>query len=90
MPRICRANIDKAGGIILGGSSTVFVDGYPVALEGNSIQIHEPKDQRQHQIAKVINGNPKVIVDGIPVCMEGYSKGTCGHIATSGSSVDIG
>ena len=90
MARICRANIDKAGGVILGGSSTVFLDGYPVALEGNAIQKHEPHNQKKHQNAIVINGNPKIIVEGIPVCVEGYSKGTCGHIATSESSVNVG
>lgn len=87
MGKLCRANIDKAGGIILGGSSTVFVDGFPVALQGNSIQQH---GDNPHADAKVINGNPNVVVDGIPVCMEGMSKGTCGHMATSTSSVSIG
>jgi len=87
MARICRANADKAGGLILGGSSTVFVDGYPVALLGDSIERHE---RSPHDTAKIINGSPKVFADNIPVCVEGYSRGTCGHIATSSSSVDIG
>lgn len=87
MGSICRANIDKAGGLILGGSSTVFIDGYPVALEGNSIQGH---GDNPHANAKIINGNPNVVVDGIAVCVSGTSKGTCDHIATSDSSVSVG
>ena len=87
MASICRANIDKAGGLILGGSSTVFIDGYPVALEGNSIQSH---GDNPHGNARIINGNSNIVVDGIAVCVSGSSKGTCGHIATSDSSVNIG
>jgi len=40
MGRVCRANIDTAGGIILEGSRTVLIDGFPVALEGNRIEDH--------------------------------------------------
>lgn len=84
MGRVCRANIDKAGGLILGGSSNVFIDGFPVALEGNRIVSH---DDDPHKNAILINGTSKFVVNGIPVCIEGISKGTCGHIASSNSSV---
>lgn len=84
MPRVCRANIDKAGGIILGGSSTVFIDGYPVALQGNRVADH---GNNEHNSPIVINGTPKFIVDGIPVIVEGISKATCGHPPISNSSV---
>lgn len=85
MGRVCRANIDKAGGLILGGSSTVLIDGYPVALEGNRVSNH---DNSPHDSAIIINGSSKFIVDGIPVCIESISKATCGHLATSFSSVE--
>lgn len=84
MGRVCRANIDKAGGLIVGGSSNVFIDGFPVALEGNRIVSH---DNNPHNNAIMINGLSKFVVNGIPVCIEGVSRGTCGHIAFSGSSV---
>jgi uncharacterized Zn-binding protein involved in type VI secretion len=84
MGKVCRANIDKAGGIILGGSSTVFIDGFPVALQGNRISDH---GDNEHNSPVVINGTSRFIVDGTPVIIEGYSKGTCGHLATSGSTV---
>jgi uncharacterized Zn-binding protein involved in type VI secretion len=86
MPRVCRAGIDKAGGLILGGSSTVFIDGFPVALQGNRISAH---GDSPHNNAIIINGSSNFIIDGIPVCVEGLSKGTCGHIASSTSSVIV-
>lgn len=84
MPRVCRANIDKAGGVIMGGSSTVFIDGFPVALVGNRVQSH---GDSPHKNAIMINGSSKFIVDGIAVCLESISKATCGHPAVSTSSV---
>jgi uncharacterized Zn-binding protein involved in type VI secretion len=85
VPRVCRANIDRAGGIILGGSSTVFIDGYPVALEGNRVADH---GNNEHDSAIVIGGASRFVVDGIPVILEGTSRATCGHIALSTSSVE--
>lgn len=84
MPKVCRANIDRAGGIILGGSSTVFIDGYPVALEGNRVVDH---GNNEHSSAIVINGTSRFVVDGLPVIVEGVSKATCGDVALSNSSV---
>lgn len=84
MGRVCRANIDRAGGIILGGSSSVLIDGFPVALQGNRISDH---GDNEHNSPVVINGSSRFVVDGIPVVVEGFSKGTCGHLASSGSSV---
>lgn len=88
MGRVCRANIDKAGGLILEGSRTVLIDGFPVALEGNPIEDH---GIGSHDDAVTINGSPKLIIDGIPVVVEGLSKGSCGHPAIStSSSVSVG
>jgi len=89
MGRVCRANIDKAGGLIVGGSATVFIDGFPVSLQGDRIIPHDPKPlEPPHSNAIMINGSSRFIVDGIPVCVEAMSKGTCGHLATSSSSVE--
>lgn len=87
MANVCRANKDKAGGTILVGSSTVTIDGFPVALEGDVIQKH---GNNEHEDAKVVGGTSKFIVDGKRVCISGISKGTCGHVAVSDSSVSIG
>lgn len=84
MPRVCRANLDKAGGLIVGGSSTVFVDGYPVALEGNRVTDH---GDSEHDYPILTQGSSRFVVDGIPVILEGVSKASCGHPATSTSSV---
>ena len=84
MGNACRANIDKAGGIILGGSTTVSIDGFPVALQGNKILSH---GDNPHKDAVVVNGSSQFVVEGIPVCVSGMSKGTCGHPATSSSTV---
>lgn len=83
MPRVCRANIDKAGGLLLDGSKTVFIDGFPVALEGNRIQDH---GTGKHDNAVAVKGTPKFIVEGIPVILEAYSEGSCGDPAVSVSS----
>jgi len=87
MPNICRANIDTAGGTILQGSSTVFLDGFPIALEGDPVQSH---GIGEHNSAKMINGLATVIVDGKPICIEGVSKASCGHTAISSSSGTAG
>jgi hypothetical protein len=81
MGRVCRANIDKAGGIILEGSKTVLIDGFPVALEGNRVQAHGT-----HRDPVMVNGSQKFIIEGIPVIVEGTSKGSCGDPAISASS----
>ena len=83
MGRVCRANIDKAGGIILEGSKSVFIDGFPVALQGNPVEDH---GTGKHDNAIAVNGTPRFIVDGLPVILEGYSKASCGHLAVSTSS----
>lgn len=83
MGRVCRANIDTAGGIILEGSRTVLIDGFPVAIEGNRIEDH---GTGEHDNAIAVNGTPRLIIDGIPVIVEGISKGSCGHPAVSSSS----
>ena len=58
MLKVCRANIDKAGGIILGGSSTVSIDGYPVALEGNRVEKIVGNDY------EICLGDKKVYISG--------------------------
>lgn len=83
MGRVCRAYIDTAGGIILEGSTTVLIDGFPVALEGNRIEDH---GTGEHDNAITVNGSPRLIINGIPVIVEGMSKGSCGHPAVSTSS----
>ena len=83
MGKVCRANIDTAGGLILEGDRTVLIDGFPIALEGNRIQDH---GNGKHDNASTINGTPRFIVNGIPVIIEGRSRGTCDHPAVSSSS----
>jgi uncharacterized Zn-binding protein involved in type VI secretion len=87
MANVCRSLIDTAGGLIL-GSSSVRIDGYPVALVGSLVLTHPPApDEPSHAAAIIVNGSSRFIVDGRAVCLSGISRASCGHSATSRSSV---
>lgn len=86
MAGVCRANIDKAGGIILVGIPSVLVDGMPIVVEGNPVQSH---GNNPHDRSVMVKGNFSVTVNGIPVCTE-LSSSSCGHKATGSSKVSIG
>ena len=71
MPAIARATIDTAGtntnkGVILQGSSTVFLDGKPVARKGDPIAPYG-----SHSQSKISEGSSDIFVDGIPVARIG-------------------
>jgi len=88
---VCRANLDIAGGtggkgIILEGNPYFFVDGFPVAVEGNPVQDH---GDSPHNNAVMIQGNPNFVIGGIPVCTIA-SQASCGHQPTGSSTFFIG
>jgi len=83
---VCRANIDTAGGLILVGNPSFFVDGFPVALQGNPVADH---GTNEHDDAVMQQGTPNFSVGGIPVCTTA-SRASCGDIPTGSSTFFIG
>lgn len=87
MPKVGRAYVDKAGGVIMRGIQSVQVDTLPVAYLGAPIADH---GQNEHNSATLLsNGNPGVVAENIPVCKTGDTA-TCGHQLISNSSVEVG
>lgn len=83
---VCRAEIDTAGGVIQIGNPYFFVDGFPVAVEGNPVQDH---GNNEHDRAVMIEGNSSFVVGGTPVCTIA-SQASCGHKPTGSSTFFIG
>lgn len=83
---VCRANIDTAGGLILIGNPSFFVDGFPVSVEGNPVEDH---GEGEHDNAVMVQGMSSFVVGGIPVCTMG-SRASCGHTPTGSSSFFVG
>jgi uncharacterized Zn-binding protein involved in type VI secretion len=86
MAGVCRAFLDTAGGKILVGNQSFFVDGLPVALQGNPVESH---GDSPHNDAVMVQGNPNFVIGGIPVCTIA-SKASCGDPATGSSNFFIG
>lgn len=86
MPGICRAFADKAGGTILVGNSSFFVEGFPVSLQGNPVEDH---GDSPHDDAVMVQGNPNFVVGGIPVCTIA-SRASCGDVPTGSSTFFVG
>lgn len=86
MAGISRAGIDTAGGVILTGSSTVRVNGFPIALNGAPVT---PHGDDAHAGASMIATTGTVFVNGTAVVRAGDAA-TCGDIASGSSTVNIG
>lgn len=84
MPGIARQKLDNARGVIVGpSSSTVFADGKPVALIGDTIAGH---GKAPHTNPKIVgNGARKCMVDNKVPAKQG-STASCGHNVSNGSS----
>ncbi|AGS81100.1 hypothetical protein [Caulobacter phage Cr30] len=81
MPDLARRNVDYAGGLLIQGSSNVFVEGSGVVRVGDLVQPHG-----SHVAPITITqGSSKVFVDGNAVCRVG-DRASCGHTISSGSS----
>lgn len=92
MPAICRVgDTNGVGGKLTEGSSTVLLDGLPIALHPNTITPHQPWPRKQHypqhhHDAKTVAGySTSLMVEGKPVVLVGTST-TCGHSIADGSS----
>lgn len=85
MPPICRkGDMNTEGGKLETASSSVFIDGKPVALHPCKISKHNPFSGNHNNEITVI-GLSSVIVDGKPVVLKGDPT-SCGHPIVQGSS----
>lgn len=85
MPAVARVGVDQvASGVITGpGSATVFVDGLPASVIGDTVSAHgEPP----HTTPTVATGSSTVFVDGKPLTLQGISTVSCGHSVSTGSA----
>lgn len=83
---VSRAYLDTAGGTIQVGNPDFFLDGLPVAVQGNPVQSH---GKNEHSNAVMLNGTPSFLINGIPVCTSA-SQASCGHQATGSSTFTVG
>ena len=77
MPGIARRGKDKARGVIIGPSAkTVFANGLPVSLLGDTVAPHgKPPHTRPSLVS---NPSPSVVVENINVAKQG-TLASCGH-----------
>lgn len=80
-----RKNLDSAGGKLLEGSPTVFVNGQPLARIGDAVEGH---GVGIHAGPVMATGSSNVFANGIPACRED-DVATCGHPATGSPDVNI-
>lgn len=72
------------GGALMDGSSTVFLDGKPIALHVSRITPHAPwhprvhYPQHHHDAVTTSNYSTSLFVEGKPVVLKG-TQTSCGH-----------
>lgn len=81
-----RKSVDLAGGVILTGSSNVFIEGVPIALNNATVQSH---GNSPHNFAVVAATTTKVFVNNIPVIRQG-DRASCAHRASGSKKVYVG
>lgn len=81
-----RQGIDIAGGVLLDGSSNVFVENYAVALNGSRVVSHGIS---LHGIAVMIASSSKVIINN-KAPIRSADSATCGHRVSGSSRVFFG
>lgn len=80
MPEVARANVDRAGGIIVTGANSVTVNGQPAAFFGSVIGT--PPNPGDVIVGKVV---PSVTAEGKALCVVGSTTAR-GRTTSSGSS----
>lgn len=83
---VARAGVDVAGGVILTGSTDVFVNGAPAARVGDSVEGH---GNGEHGGPVMSTGSTTVFVNGIPLSRQG-DVATCGDSSTGSENVFSG
>lgn len=81
---------DCDGEVHSSSSSSVFINGQPVAIKGTLCNDHSPygSAHRPHVPNEVITTNTSIYVEGYPVALKGDSF-QCGHVIATGSD-DVG
>lgn len=71
---------------VIAASSTVLMDGKPVARQGDPLALHSKPNHGPHPRA-IAAGNPTILVEGKPIALTGDAV-TCGGVVIgSGSGV---
>lgn len=83
---IARFAQDSAGGLLISGSTNVFVNGSGACRIGDVIQSH---GDSPHTTSLVVTGSNTVFVNGIPVSRFG-DVSSCGHQLTGSLNVFSG
>lgn len=79
---------NEAGGVILTGDSTVFLNGRQIAVQGAPVSPHPPCPRpASHCSAKTQSSNSTIYVNGKQVILSNDID-TCGH-KRSGGSPDV-
>jgi uncharacterized Zn-binding protein involved in type VI secretion len=87
MPGVARDNgKDIAGGVLIQGSPTVFVNGKPVVRKGDAVASH---GKPPHAGPKMVGSSGTVFVNGKGICRAGDTA-SCGHKASGSSNVFAG
>lgn len=77
---------NAAGGVILNGDTSVFVNGRAIAVQGASVSAHPPCPKPgTHCNAKTQPTNSTVLINGKQVILTNDTD-TCGHKRTGGST----
>ncbi len=87
MPKVVRqGDRNNAGGKVIKGNKTFYVDGKPVSVDGSPVSAHKPfkKPHKPNGHPKTDNGTKKFLVQGIPVNLVGDAD-TCKHKRAEGS-----
>jgi uncharacterized Zn-binding protein involved in type VI secretion len=85
MPQLGLAGKSLVGpGIDLGpGAATVFAEGAPVSVVGDSVS---PHGEPPHVAATIISGSATVFAEGKPVVVQGLSTASCAHVVNTGAA----
>lgn len=86
MPGAARKGLDSAGGTIIGGAGTVFVNGVPVARRSDSVSGHS---KAPHAAPVMVGASGTVFAEGLPVSRAGDTA-SCGHAASGSGDVIVG
>lgn len=71
---------------VIAGSSTVLMDGKPIARMGDPLAMHSKPKHPPHPRA-VLGGNPTVLIEGKPIALTGDAVTCGGTLVGSGSGV---
>lgn len=80
-----RKSRDVCGGVLISGSSDVFINQAPAVRRGDRIASH---GLAAHRSPVIVGGSNNVFINNRPACRRG-DPGNCGHRATGSTNVFI-